>query len=310
MTGMRRTALLCGNMADPHVELIAAEITDLGGAFELIEESTIPYAVRASYSERTSGRASTSILNRGRKLRPGAYTGAYLRHIDARAWRLPKLRAYERELFVFTWTNFLRMALQESIDRLINPLEAGLSNFYKPLQLATLQETGFLIPRTLVTNDPDQVRQFIATVPDGVVVKSASGVRSVARLFGPEDEKRLPLLPESPAMFQERIRGHNVRVHCVGDRALAVAIRSESLDYRYGGDARMREVILPAAIQSKCLEVTRTLGLHMSGIDLIINKEGYYALEVNPDPAFIWFQKLSGQRISRAVAAYLLGSRH
>lgn len=50
--------------------------------------------------------------------------------------------------------------------------------------------------------------------------------------------------------------------------------------------------------------------MNFSGVDLIITRaKKWYALEVNPDPAFSWFQRASGVRISKGVAEYLMGLR-
>ena len=65
---------------------------------------------------------------------------------------------------------------------------------------------------------------------------------------------------------------------------------------------------MPAPIERSCRAANRELGLRFSGIDLIRTAGGsYHALEVNPDPGFLFFQRLSGQRISRGVAKYLMG---
>jgi glutathione synthase/RimK-type ligase-like ATP-grasp enzyme len=50
------------------------------------------------------------------------------------------------------------------------------------------------------------------------------------------------------------------------------------------------------------------LGLAFAGIDLKITPEKHvYCFEVNPSPAFSYYQSNTGQPIADAVAAYLDG---
>lgn len=52
---------------------------------------------------------------------------------------------------------------------LINPDFAQATNASKPRQLMLISQAGFLIPRSLITNDPDCVRAFLADCPAGIV---------------------------------------------------------------------------------------------------------------------------------------------
>ncbi len=51
------------------------------------------------------------------------------------------------------------------------------------------------------------------------------------------------------------------------------------------------------------------LGLHFSGIDLIRTPhDEWYCLEVNPSPAYSYFEKASGQPISIALARFMMAA--
>lgn len=302
-------------MSDPHVELIASEIAELGGRYDLLEESTLPYTFRGHVIESRTGHVTRSLRYRGRSFQPTRYAGAYLRHIDTEAWELPdELSADDCEALVMAWISFVREVLEAAIPRLINPMEASLTNFYKPLQLDCLARAGFHVPRSLLTCDPDAARRFIAKYRGRVIFKSASGVRSIVRLVRDEDLERLELLHKSPSLFQEFIEGTHARVHCVGNRVFGVGIKATAVDYRYSGGPRGRRAFfplrIPDSVKSNCITVSRMLGMNFSGVDLIITRaKKWYALEVNPDPAFSWFQRASGVRISKGVAEYLMGLR-
>lgn len=303
-----RTVLMSGNMADPQTELIAAEIKDLGGEVLLFDETIMPYTLRATLEQEAGDPREGEILYRGTPLEAKSCCGAYVRHVDSQAWELPEGMNESREPYVVSWIAYIRRVVDHLVDGPVaNPLDASVSNFFKPLQSAILEDHGFMLPRSMSTTDPEAARAFIEELGGDVIVKSCSGVRSKVRMVGEKDMERLEYLRSSPTLFQERLEGTDIRVHVVGSYVSALAILSPGVDYRYAGRFVMRPLQLPDEIAQQCIDVTRTLGLHFSGIDLMYTKEGYYAFEVNPDPGFSWFQQWSGVRISRAVAQYLLG---
>ena len=78
------------------------------------------------------------------------------------------------------------------------------------------------------------------------------------------------------------------------------------LDYRYGNTTMIAET-LPADIAVKCRALNSLLGLYFSGIDLIRTPEDeWYCLEVNPSPAYSYFQYKSDEPISQALCAFLM----
>ncbi|HEY0118758.1 MAG TPA: hypothetical protein VGC04_08265, partial [Cellulomonas sp.] len=145
-----------------------------------------------------------------------------------------------------------------------NPLSAMASNTSKPYQAQVIVGHGFGTPRTLVTDDPDEARAFAADVGEAVY-KSTSGVRSIVTAFDPvADAPRLDRLRWCPVQFQERVRGRDVRVHVVGDRALAAIVTSEAVDYRYsraqtGADARLEPYELDDDLAARCVALATDL---------------------------------------------------
>lgn len=301
--------LLVGNLVDPHVELIASEITDLGGQYDLLDESTLPYTFHGFFKD-SGSKIISSFKYRGKKINIDDYSGVYLRHIESESWQLPSsISDTSKEEFAITWMNFLRSIIERKIKRVINPIFPSMSNFYKIIQLNYMLNAGFHIPKSIMTSNPTKAKKFLKE-NSKVIVKSGSGVRSIVRNVKITDYDRLYLLHHCPALFQQYVEGMNVRVHCVGKRIFPVGIKTDSVDYRYSkkGATRIFPLILPADIKKQCITLNKLLGLNFSGIDLILTKnKKWYGLEVNPDPAFLWFQRSSGLRISRGVAKYLMG---
>lgn len=188
----------------------------------------------------------------------------------------------------------------------VNRPAAGRSNWSKPYQLQLLAGYGLVGPDTLVTTDPAAARAFLAR-HGAVIYKSVSGIRSVVAALGPGDADRLDRVTSGPVQLQELIEGTDVRVHVVGRRWFATAVRSAATDYRYaartGYDLTMTACDLPADLGATLVRVTADLGLVLSGIDLRRTPDGrWFVFEVNPSPGFSFYEDHTGQPIADAIA--------
>lgn len=191
----------------------------------------------------------------------------------------------------------------------VNRPSAMGSNNSKPYQTERIRPFGFRIPETLLTTDPAAARAFWGR-HGAVVYKSISGVRSIVSRLCPENAARLEDVRWCPTQFQEYVPGHDYRVHVVRDRVFACEIVSGADDYRYaarqGFDVSMCGCDLPRDVADRCRLLARGLGLDVAGIDLRLTPAGdWYCFEVNPSPAFAYFQEESGLPIDAAVAQLL-----
>jgi len=65
---------------------------------------------------------------------------------------------------------------------------------------------------------------------------------------------------------------------------------------------------LPDEIAEHCVELTHSMNLVFTGIDLrIISDKRVYCFEVNPCPGFSYYEANTGQPTAEAVACYLAG---
>lgn len=200
--------------------------------------------------------------------------------------------------------------------RVLNRPSSMVSNQSKPYQAQYIRSCGFDIPETLITNDPRAARDFIHAAWDeggGVIYKSASGVRSIVQRVEPRDLARLDRIRWCPTQFQRLVEGTDIRVHVVGQTALAVAIRSDAVDYRYaarqvGVEATLEQVALEPDAVVHCVRLAHTLRLPLAGIDLRRTPDGRdVCFEVNPSPAFSYYEERAAVPISSAIARYLTG---
>jgi len=192
----------------------------------------------------------------------------------------------------------------------VNRPRAMASNNSKPYQSTFAQALGFAVPDTLITTDPDAARQFWES-HGTVIYKSISAIRSVVSRLTSDRAVDLEAVIWCPTQFQEYIPGVDYRVHVVGERVFACTITSLADDYRYatsqGYTTEIQACDLPQEVAERCRILTKQLGLSVSGVDLRLRPDGrWYCFEVNPSPAFTYYQNATGQYIDEALA-HLLG---
>lgn len=189
-----------------------------------------------------------------------------------------------------------------------------MSNMSKTYQAQWIRRCGVAVPDTLVTNVPQEAQAFVDQCQaegDGVIYKSVSGTRSIVQTFTPADVDRLHLIRWCPTQFQRKVPGRDVRVHVVGDALFATGIDSDAVDYRYarrqvGIDAVLSPTELDAAHRQACLQISRTLNLPFTGIDLRIDAQGRaVCFEANPCPAYSYYESHTGVPISQALVRWL-----
>ena len=240
-------------------------------------------------------------------------TAAYLRPYDpaqlpaarragagSEAWR----HAVLLDDFLASWAE-LTGAL------VVNRPSAMAANASKPFQSRQLRGLGFRTPDTLITTDPKAVARF-REKHRRIVYKSVSSVRSIVTELTDGHMSRLDDVCWCPTQFQELVPGTDYRVHVVGSEIFASAINSDATDYRYparqGRSVTVRAAVLPDEIARRCAAVPATTGLAVSGVDLRRTPDGqWYCFEVNPSPAFTFYQDSTGQRIDEAIARLLAG---
>lgn len=204
------------------------------------------------------------------------------------------------------WMN----TLLENIDAMvINRCNAQYSNSSKLFQSWIIKHYGFKIPNSIITTSAEEVKKFISSNKQ-VIYKSASSERSQVKNFLKEDFEKLHLLKNCPHLFQECVEGTDIRVHTLATgETFACEIMSETSDYRYDNKRNIKVIDIPKHIKEQCIRLTLDLGLYLSGIDLRKNPNGeYYCFEVNPSPAFSWYEEQTGLPISKSIAEMMLNA--
>jgi glutathione synthase/RimK-type ligase-like ATP-grasp enzyme len=198
---------------------------------------------------------------------------------------------------------FFRML--PNINWVSDPHATRLANS-KPFQLQLAKELGFRIPRTLISNNPVDVTNFMKG--DDFLIMKPVGTCCVYNTQNPADGYQtiytriidknqilasIEQVKYCPVIFQEAISDKlDVRVTVVEKAVFAVEIQNtkdfgagaSNLDWRNHKLNRVyRRHDLPESVIDFCVQITQKIGLKFAAIDLCYSPtKGYVFLEINP----------------------------
>jgi ATP-grasp ribosomal peptide maturase len=193
---------------------------------------------------------------------------------------------------------------------------------YKPVQLQAAITAGFRVPRTLVTNDPDIARDFVADVGQAVY-KSFGGTAAVTDSDGTHQVFATLVTPQqageasvahSMHLFQAWVpKVYDVRLTVVDDQFFAARIDARSpasrVDWR--ADYRSLEyapIETPAGVRAQASGLLRRLGLRFAAMDFAVTPDGaWWFLEANPNGQWAWIETETAMPITAAIADALQG---
>lgn len=194
----------------------------------------------------------------------------------------------------------------------------------KPAQLALAHSVGLTIPRTLVSNDPARIRQFVRdTAP--TIVKALDKI-------GWEDEEGQVVLPTTmvtladceddvalsacPMIYQQRVdKAYELRVVMFGDDLLAVRLDSQSapdgqVDWRAAApnSFAIAETTLPDDLVARLRTFCRRADVLHGSFDLAITPEGEAVFfEFNVQGQSLWIENWNADiRVLDRLVQFLL----
>jgi len=195
----------------------------------------------------------------------------------------------------------------------------------KPAQMQRAVACGFRIPRTLITNDPSQVRTFAEDVGSPLVYKPLSagflqepdGLRVIYAVRLDSAEVDAWLEPEAirlaPHQFQEWVdKTCDIRVTAVGDRLFPVAIHTTCpaalVDWRVDYSVlEYHRVELPPECVDSIRRYLATASPAFGTFDFVQDRAGQlWWLECNPNGEWAWLAGVIDDPIAEALAELLL----
>jgi len=312
--------LILSTDSDPHAQAVLQHLAGLGAAAHLLNLAEFPQKLALSLSYR-EGRRDFALHSPAGRLP--------LAEVKAVWWRRPQPFQLHPEITKESYRHFAYNEGHEAFAGLWQSLEVFWINHptrdevaaRKVYQLQIALEVGLNIPRTLVSNDRQEVQSFINAVGEGqVIYKSFSATEHEWRETRLLKQAELALLDGvryAPVIFQEYIPAQvDLRITVVGGEMFPAAIYSQqtsyAVDFRMDwANARAEPHVMPDAVAAKLRALMERLGLVYGAIDMRLTPQGEYVfLEINPAGQWLFIEQRTGQPITAALAARLAASEH
>lgn len=179
----------------------------------------------------------------------------------------------------------------------------------KLVQLKAAKKCGLLIPKTLVSNDPKKVKEFVLS-HDQVIVKPVSGTKHTLLFTQFVDYTKLDdeSIKICPAIYQEYIQGtKHIRVNVFGNNSYAAEIVTSELDWRKNINTEYKPFTVSDDLHIKIRRTLDELRLAMGVIDIKLDEnENPVWLEVNPQGQFLFIEGMTKEPIRKVFADYLI----
>jgi hypothetical protein len=217
------------------------------------------------------------------------------------------------------WTEFVECFFAHvPRDKWMNHPASNAGASRKLEQLSTAASLGFLLPDTMVTQEPSELTAFyekhdrkviVKPISNGYVERGADQRDSLIYTNRVLDEhlKDLADLSHCPAFFQQFIeKSYDVRITTVDGDIHAVALFAadksggQRCDIRRNNmlDVIYKQIELPERIRQAAASLLRHYNLRFSAIDMAVATSGeWYFFEVNPNGQWAWLDSSAGTRI-------------
>jgi glutathione synthase/RimK-type ligase-like ATP-grasp enzyme len=300
--------LVCGSTTDYVISCLCAVLRDQQLPVRCLDLAKYPVGYHILWKS-SGGSVVYRLCCSDWVLTSDDLTGAFVRYSDPIGSQLTDQFSSELQRSIVSEANLaLQMVLESSEIPLMNPLTGMLSNQSKPCQALMIRDCGLHVPRSIISTDPAECQQFMDRCGGRVVYKPMyAGVGRVSA-FDSADMRKHDWSQNTPLYLQETILGDDIRVHVVGNRCIAVRIRSPELDYHEVAkrDLKMEQAVLPKEVEKKLRNLCRRLHLQLAGIDLKETADGkYYCFEANPCPAFPFYEVSGERKVATAIGRQL-----
>ena len=310
--------LLNGRSNDPHIIGIVYELQKMNQDYVVLDQFTTSDFFHITYQ---NGVSDGMIQIRNESI--------LINDIKS-VWNTSPLSVKIPEELLSEVKNFVKAEWTEGISSVWNSINAkwvnnpvstlNAINRLKQLQLGT--KVGLKTPKTVVTNNPNALKNFFYDCNEEIVAKtlhSSEGLPENKMIFttkiSTQDLKRANELQCSPCMFQEYIsKKTEFRVTVIGDTTRVAEIHSQKSektkhDWRQYDDFDRTPYeisALPKDTEESLLKLMKAMNLEFGAADFIRTPHDEYVfLEINPNGRWWWIQELTGMNIAKDIAQHL-----
>lgn len=313
---MAGTILIVSHTNDPHALDVLQRLEQRGADAVLFDTGRLPRETRLTIAHDAAGWGANARFD-GRDLDFSTVRSVWWRRPQPFQMD-PSVGNTEDRHFVYGETHAAVSALWSLLDaRWVNDPDRDEAASRKGWQLRLAREAGLRIPETLMTNDPETARAFVAArAGQPVIYKAFSATESTwreTRVLRPEEEDLLDSVQFAPVIFQQYIKAKfDIRVTVVGDQVFAAAIHSQTTSYVHDfridmENARIEAFEMPADVTAGLLRLMARLGLVYGAADFRLTPDGDMVfLEVNPAGQWLFVEQATQQPIAAALADKLM----
>lgn len=313
--------LIIAPHSDDHAIAVLSELHRRGERATILDVAELPQRATCSVTFEPGSSMRARIGRAIDRIDLDDVHTVWLRRVGAP--RPPELRD---RWYAISETTHLLVGLAQALAerRWINPLASMAMDggWGKVRQLQAALEVGLEIPRTLMTNDPEETAAFVESCGDaGAVFKpfasregqDASG--RISAIFTTEVFRGTDFrnVAHAPCIFQQKVPKrvelratvmgsvvHTIEIHSQDDAASSIDYRRKYLQVPHAVH------VLPRDVEQKLIAWTRALGLVFATGDLIVTPEGrYVALELNQQGQFEWTGRKTGVPIVSMFCDFL-----
>jgi RimK family alpha-L-glutamate ligase len=213
---------------------------------------------------------------------------------------------------------FFRMDLLHKLERqgllIINPPLAIERAVNKYSSLNLFQESGLPVPRTAVTENPDEALKCYHELGGDVVVKPLFGSRGVGatRITDPEVAIRVFMAISfyHGVLYLQEFIPHGVsdiRAFVVGEMVVA-AMRRKSTCWKtnISMGAKPVSLNLPEELENLAVKAAKVIGCKVTGVDILEGPEGPVVIELNSQPGWKGLQSVAKICIADEIISYVI----
>jgi len=220
----------------------------------------------------------------------------------------------EKQLYNSQWMSFIRnLTLFENALWVNSPNDTFKAE-NKLLQLKYAKDIGFLIPKTIATNNNDYTffgSKAIKSIDTAIFTIEDQEAFLYTNIIDSKEYNQFDI-SLCPIVIQENLHPKiDYRVTVIKKKIYAVKIvknkKGINGDWRKEkNDVEFIPVILPTDIEFKCIEILEKFNLIFGGIDLIYYNNDFYFIEVNPTGEWAWLVSDANLKIYEGICDCLI----
>ncbi|MFD2229483.1 30S ribosomal protein S6--L-glutamate ligase [Alkalimarinus sediminis] len=183
--------------------------------------------------------------------------------------------------------------------------------------LQLLSRKGIGLPRTGFAHHPDKISDLLKNVGGApVVIKLLEGTQGIGVVLADTTKAAESIIEafmglKANILVQEYIKeagGADIRCLVIGDKVVA-AMKRQAAEGEFrsnlhrGGSAEL--VRLSPAERKTAIAAAKTMGLGMSGVDILRSKNGPVVMEVNSSPGLEGIELATGKDVASLIFSYI-----